>query len=143
MKRFAFVLVGLGLLVACSNNGTPATSPRERTTPTPSRTPIAGTDVVVRGTQTVSGTTAALTIEDNYFEPNILSAPGGKTVSVTLTSKGAILHNFSVTGQKIDQDVPSQGTATVQVAVPASGSVVFFCKYHKDESGMVGVFNAA
>ena len=33
--------------------------------------------------------------------------------------------------------------ASVKVTFPASGELVFFCRFHKDESGMVGVLRVA
>jgi hypothetical protein len=29
------------------------------------------------------------------------------------------------------------------LTVPASGTLVFFCKYHRDESGMIGALNVS
>ena len=95
----------------------------------------------MRGRQTVSGTTVAITIKDNYFQPNLLTATAGATITFDLSNTGVGLHNFSVTAQSIDKDVTPGSNTTVKVTVPASGRLVFFCKYHRAESGMIGALD--
>jgi len=98
--------------------------------------------VIVRGRQAVTAT-AAIEVDDNFFTPNLLTAPPGSTVTFNLHSKAAGLHNLTVPGQSVDVDIAAGATATAKVTVPASGQVLFYCKYHRDESGMVGVINQA
>lgn len=141
MRRIAPVVLALAFAAACSSGGTTSTPPPAGTSP--QREQIGGIDAVVRGRLAVSRSTAAIEIQDNFFEPNLLTAPAGSTVTLNLSSKGATLHNFSVSGQKIDRDISSSGSASVAVKVPASGRLVFFCKYHRDESGMVGALDAS
>ena len=73
------------------------------------------------------------------FDATCLTATGGGKVSVTVTNSGTALHNFSVTSLGIDQDVAAGATITVNVKLPDSGTLGFFCKYHS-ASGMVGAF---
>ena len=96
--------------------------------------------VVVRGRQAVTGT-APIDVDDNYFTPNLLTAAPGSTVVLHLASKAAGLHNLTVLGQSVDHDVAAGTTFDVSVTVPASGPLLFYCKYHREESGMVGAIN--
>ena len=144
------MLVVVALVGACgssSTSSTAKTTPTTRTTPTtaaagPEMIALDGKQVVVRGRQAVTAT-AAVEVDDNFFKPNLFTAAPGSTVTIDLQSKAVGLHNLSVVGQPVDVDIKPGTTASAKVTVPATGALLFFCKYHRDESGMVGAFNAA
>lgn len=71
-----------------------------------------------------------VTVDDLYFSPTCLTGASG-TVTLTFHNRGHLLHNFSVTAQNIDVDIPPGATVTVKVTV-AGKPVHFFCKYHRD-----------
>jgi plastocyanin len=89
------------------------------------------------GTQAVSGDETDVEVDSFYFSPTVLTGAAGTKVTLKLENESTTLHNFSLTEQDIDTDVPASGDATVSVTLPASGTVVFFCKYHQG-NGMVG-----
>ena len=60
------------------------------------------------------------------------------TITLELKNEGKALHNFSISGLDIDQDVQPDQKMNVSVTVPASGNLVFFCKYHQASNGMQG-----
>jgi len=140
MRRIAPIALTLMLAAACSS-GTDST-PRSGAS-TPERTTIAGVSTVVRGRLSITGTTPSITIQDNYFEPNLLTATPGAALTFMLKNDGGALHNFSITEQLFDKDVPAGTSLSVPVTVPASGRVVFFCKYHRDDSGMIGALDVS
>jgi len=78
---------------------------------------------------------------DFYFDPTILSGSGGQTLTISLDNSTSSLHNFSLPQQQLDQDVPPGQTVRVTVTLPASGELVFFCKYHHAR-GMLGALEA-
>jgi plastocyanin len=85
-----------------------------------------------------SGSSVKIQMEDNFFSQKTISGKPGSTVKVALTNTGQNEHNFKIDGQKAaDADVAPGKSATVSVKVPASGSVQFYCEYHKG-LGMVG-----
>jgi plastocyanin len=85
-----------------------------------------------------SGSPVKIQMEDNFFSQKTISGKPGSTVKVALTNTGQNEHNFKIDGQKAaDADVAPGKSATVSVKVPASGSVQFYCEYHKG-LGMVG-----
>jgi plastocyanin len=141
MKRLATAVLALAFVAACGG-GEPAT-PQAGSTPTPEHTQIASIDAIVRGRLTVTGKDVAIALRDNYFSPNLITAVGGVTLTVALTSNGTILHNFSVAEQKIDRDVEAGSSTSLTLTVPASRQLVFFCKYHRDESGMIGAIDVS
>jgi len=74
---------------------------------------------------------------DFYFKPMTLSGKAGQTMTIELKNEGKVEHNFSIPGQSVDQNVQPGKTATVQVTFPQSGTVQFFCKFHRSR-GMTG-----
>jgi plastocyanin len=89
------------------------------------------------GTQAVSGDETDVEVDSFYFSPTILTGAAGTKVTLKLENESSTLHNFTLTDQNIDMDVPANGDVTVSVTLPASGTAAFFCKYHQS-SGMVG-----
>lgn len=79
---------------------------------------------------------------DNSFEPATITGKAGSTVKVELENKGQREHNFVVDSQKISKDVEPGEDGTVSVKIPDSGSVEFYCEYHKG-LGMVGKLKAS
>jgi plastocyanin len=94
------------------------------------------------GTADVSGKSKlGVELDDFYFEPTIISGTPGQSVKLELENEGQALHNFTLTDQKIDQDVQAGEDGTVTVTIPQTGELEFFCKYHKT-LGMVGALKA-
>ncbi len=138
MAQIQFTVAGGG---AGSGSTAASTSPAPASAAPPAASATHGLTGLVNdhGTQSVSGSSVQLTQGDFYFAPTFVSAPGGKTVSVTVTNDGQALHNFSITSLGIDQDVPPGTSITVNVQLPASGTLAFFCKYHVG-AGQQGAF---
>src|SRR4051812_15600904 len=69
---------------------------------------------------------------DNYFKPKTISGKPGSTVKIELKNEGKAEHNFKIDGQeKADADVEAGKTGSAVVLIPKSGSVQFYCEYHK------------
>ena len=79
---------------------------------------------------------------DDAFQPKTITGKAGSTVKVELKNTGSREHNFKINGQKADADVEPGEDATVSVTIPTSGSVQFYCEYHKG-LGMVGTVKAS
>ena len=104
---------------------------------------IAGQEANDHGTKEISGESSLELEQDNYyFEPTILKGTAGQKITLELSNEGSALHNFSITDQGIDEDVPSEEKAEVTLTFPQSGTLVFFCKYHQTR-GMVGALEVA
>ncbi|HZD79108.1 MAG TPA: cupredoxin domain-containing protein [Actinomycetota bacterium] len=147
--------VALGLLgAACSGgsgtaaSGTASPTGEPATSPTLSPTATGGGG---GGTITIGGQRAndhgtkdvsaqgqlEVQMNDFYFDPTIVKGTPGEQVTIELKNESGVLHNFSIQGQSIDQDVSPGEHQTVTVTIPQSGQAVFFCKYHQS-LGMVG-----
>ncbi len=99
------------------------------------------------GSKDVAGASSAELELDNdksgyYFNPTVLKGTAGEKITLDLHNEGSALHNFSISGQTVDQDVQPDGKAEVTVTFPSSGTLVFFCKYHQT-LGMVGALQVA
>ena len=79
---------------------------------------------------------------DYAFKPTVITGKPGQTVTVTLKNQGQAEHNFKIDGQSANADVQPGKTASVKVKIPMSGTVQFYCEYHKAR-GMVGVVKAS
>jgi plastocyanin len=83
------------------------------------------------------GGATRLALEDNTFDPATIEGEPGSKVQLDLENTGKAEHTFTVDSQKIDEEVEPGATATVSVTIPDSGSVEFYCRYHRG-GGMVG-----
>lgn len=87
--------------------------------------------------------TVTLVAKDFMFEPATLNATAGKPVTVTIKNEGQAEHNFSITDLKVNQDVEKGDTKTVTFTPTQSGTIQFFCEYHKNSHNMVGTLNVS
>jgi plastocyanin len=103
---------------------------------------LSGT-VSEHGTKALGAATElALELDDTYFGPTYITAKASTKITVTLTNEGKLPHTFTIDGTDVDTEVAPGKTATVQVTLPADGTVPFYCRFHRD-GGMQGGFAVA
>jgi plastocyanin len=148
LLKILVLVVAVGLVAsACSKKSNPPASGTTTTESTPgsevTTTESEGTMTIGsdeandHGTQTVSGGSIDVEVDNFYFEPTVIKGAAGAQVTLTIKNDSTTLHNFSLQDQGIDQDIQPDATQSVTVTIPQTGFVEFFCKYHKG-SGMVG-----
>jgi YVTN family beta-propeller protein len=78
------------------------------------------------------GTAAEVTLraDDYYFAPTFLRGRPGQHVRLDAENLAGTLHNLSIPALGIDRDLPPLGHVALEVTVPATGPVAFFCKFH-------------
>jgi plastocyanin len=108
---------------------------------------IGGKDANDHGTEDISGKSSIEVEADNdgsdyYFDPTVITGTAGQKVTIELSNAGDTEHNFSIDSLGIDQDLEAGDKAEVQVTLPSSGTLTFYCKYHQG-SGMLGEFKVA
>jgi plastocyanin len=145
VKRFALLLLLLpALAAACgsgSNKSTSQASPGSTVPPTSTRSNTPKMNQ--HGAKDVSGMSSLnVEMDDYYFSPTIIKGKPGQKLTLNFSNHGSVEHNFTVSSQGLDKDVQPKKTATVQVTLPKSGMLVFFCSYHKT-LGMTGELQAA
>ncbi len=139
MKRFLFILIVLPLLAAAC--GSSYSSGSSSTTSSSSST-TGSSASASKGVMNVAGkSSVAIQQHDYFFSPKVLKGTAGQKITVDLTNKGSVEHNFSVAGENVSVSVQPGKTGTAQVTFPKSGSVQFFCKFHKS-LGMTGMLLA-
>ena len=86
-----------------------------------------------------AGQTLEMETDDFYFGPTFVKGPAGANVTLSLHNEGKSTHTFSIDSANVNQQLAPDASATVQVTIPASGELTFYCKFHRDQ-GMQGAF---
>jgi plastocyanin len=107
-----------------------------------SKTKIAGLSANDHGTQDVTGMTSLTVQAKNfYFQPTILKGTPGQHLTLTIKNGSSSDHNFSLDAQHVNKDVNAGQDQTVSVTLPPSGTISFYCEFHKNH-GMAGGLQA-
>jgi plastocyanin len=127
--------------VACGNNKTPTVPKAASTSPPAAAAPVKlSGQVNNHGVKSIAGKDeVSLEQDDFYFEPTFLGATPSQKVTVEVENEGKTTHNFTIKSLKIDKDVQPGDSAKIEVKLPKSGVVNFFCRFHVDQ-GMQGAF---
>ena len=81
--------------------------------------------------------TIEVKMKDNYFNPNVITIPNGKTTTLILKNKGKKEHTFTIEKLRIDAEVQPGKEKTITVKPENLGTYELICRYHFQE-GMVG-----
>jgi plastocyanin len=164
--RFVLLVVALGLATACAPSASRPTAPpkpaAERSGDksggaAESKPKAAASPTTVPGTMVQLGsfsyadygirevarrTSQPMDAGDFYFKGTFLRGRPGQSLRLEIKNVTQQPHNFSVVGQEIDRELPADDNRIeIQVTLPESGAVRFFCKLHADR-GMNGQFLA-
>jgi plastocyanin len=145
----ALLAIGMLTLAACGS-GSKSTTSAVSSSGSPSTSSSGGAygygggkSATTRASSAGAATTIAITMRDYSFGPKVITGKPGSTVKVKLTNSSANEHNFKIDGQKgADADVAPGKTGFATVVIPKSGSVQFYCEYHRG-LGMTGTVKAA
>jgi plastocyanin len=89
------------------------------------------------------GSTVNLVAKDFMFEPTTITATANQPITVTIKNEGQAEHNFSIESLKVNKDVEKGESQTVTFTPTQSGTIQFFCEYHKASHNMVGTLNVS
>lgn len=116
----------------------PATSPSPRAALPSGPVQLGSLTFNNRGLQDARGKDGLeLEADDFYFRPTFIQGTPGQKLKLEIANEGKVQHNFSLEAQQIDQNIAPDGTIEVEVTVPPSGALRFFCKFHVGQ-GMNG-----
>ncbi|BFI99226.1 cupredoxin domain-containing protein [Priestia sp. Y58] len=76
-------------------------------------------------------------LNDDYFNPETITIPSGKMITLILKNKGQKEHTFTVEKLGIDAEVQPGKEKTIAVKPQNPGTYELICRYHFN-SGMVG-----
>jgi plastocyanin len=70
-------------------------------------------------------------VGDFYFKGTFLRGTSGQKLRLRIQNVARVPHNVSLPSQQVDRDIPpGRQRVEVDVTVPESGALRFFCKYH-------------
>jgi len=90
------------------------------------------------GVTDVTGMSTFEIDQDNFFfSPSTIDGSAGQKITFTVKNVGSAPHTFTIDNLNIDVTVQPGDEMTVDVTFPTSGTVEFYCKFHKS-MGMTG-----
>jgi plastocyanin len=93
------------------------------------------------GNGEVSNGEVEMELDDFYFGPTFTQAEAGSAVTVSLFNEGDTQHTFTIDSLGIDEEVEPGATTEVEVTLPDSGAIRYYCRFHAGQ-GMQGAFYA-
>ncbi|PQZ49657.1 cytochrome C oxidase subunit II [Bacillus sp. MYb209] len=69
-------------------------------------------------------------LNDDYFNPNVITIPVGKTTTLILKNQGNRDHTFTVKKLGIDAEVPPGKEKTIAVKPETPGTYELICRFH-------------
>ncbi|WP_066054971.1 cupredoxin domain-containing protein [Robertmurraya korlensis] len=91
--------------------------------------------VITQPMETVK--TIEVELNDNYFNPNVITIPNESTTTLKLKNMGKKEHTFTVEKLGIDVEVQPGKEKSITVKPTNPGTYELICRYHIKE-GMVG-----
>jgi plastocyanin len=76
-------------------------------------------------------------LNDDYFNPKVITIPNGTATTLILKNKGKKEHTFTVEKLGVDAEVQPGKEKTITVNPKQPGTYELICRYHFQE-GMVG-----
>lgn len=140
MKTTALVAAAALALAACGSSSNNKTSSSSGSAGGGYGTKVAKTTKTTAASSSPSGTSSSeIDMHDNYFKGKTITGKAGSTVKIKLKNDGSNNHNFKIDSQlkQANADLKPGATATVSVTIPKSGTLQFYCEYHKG-LGMTG-----
>ena len=78
-------------------------------------------------------------LDDFYLGPTFVKGAPGQTVTVELENEGDADHTFTIDSLSIDETLSPGDTKDVEVKLPDTGVLAYYCRFHKSQ-GMQGAF---
>ncbi|MGH2759028.1 MAG: cupredoxin domain-containing protein [Actinomycetota bacterium] len=140
MSQLAVVVA----ILAATTLGCVRGDPEDIGDPSPAATTAeASTDGEVNdhGTETFTTETFELELElDNfYYEPTYIKAPGGSTATIELFNEGSAPHTFTIDALEVDEELQPNERKAVEVELGTETRYELYCRFHGDQ-GMRGAF---
>lgn len=148
----AVALLALATAAGCSSDdGDDDAGPTTRASAdaTSTSTAASGAPVELSGTVTDRGTETASEGEidvdaaDFSFAPTFIQATPGEPLRIEIDNEGGVAHTFTSDALSVDEEIPADEDATVEVTVPDDGAVAFYCRFHRSQGMQGAIFTAA
>lgn len=83
------------------------------------------------------GKSIEVELNDDYFNPKVITIPNGTSTTLILKNKGKKEHTFTVGKLGIDAEIQPGKETSISVKPKQPGTYELICRYHFQE-GMVG-----
>ncbi|MBU8771581.1 cupredoxin domain-containing protein [Cytobacillus oceanisediminis] len=83
------------------------------------------------------GKSIEVELNDDYFNPKVITIPNGTSTTLILKNKGKKEHTFTVEKLGIDVEIQPGKETNISVKPKQPGTYELICRYHFQE-GMVG-----
>ncbi|TMA83630.1 MAG: cupredoxin domain-containing protein [Deltaproteobacteria bacterium] len=134
LPKLASVLAAALLTAACGSTTASTSSPGAGS----GKITVNGEAANDHGTKDVSGGgSQSVEVDSFYFNPTVFTAHAGDKLTLTLSNESQTAHTFTITEQNIDKELAVGSKVTVTVTFPSSGTLLFFCRFHRSQ-GMLG-----
>ena len=131
----AAIAASLFVATACSSSSSSSSSAGSGSTSTSTSTSSTSSSA---GVTDVTGKSTFEIDQANFsFTPSTLGGSAGQKITFTIKNVGSVPHTFTIDSMNVDVTVSPGSETTVDVTFPTSGTVEFYCKFHK-ASGMTG-----
>ena len=107
-------------------------------------TPTSSGEPADHGTETFTDTefSVEMELDDFYFAPTTIKAPGGAKATLELHNEGEVAHTFTIDGLDVDQEVAAGQTETVTIDdLGTDTRVEYVCRFHAESQDMKGSFS--
>ena len=95
-----------------------------------------------RATGTAKNDKISVEADDFSFDATYIKTKKG-TLTVALENEGNAPHTFTIDSLNIDKEIQPGKKATVEVKVPSSSAVAFYCRFHKGQGMQGAIFTKA
>lgn len=80
-------------------------------------------------------------LDDFYFEPTTVKAPGGSTATLKLFNEGDVAHTFTIDSLEVDEELEPGATREIVVELGTDSKTDFYCRFHAESNDMKGSFS--
>ncbi len=80
-------------------------------------------------------------LDDFYFEPTTVKAPGGSTAKLMLFNEGDQTHTFTIDSLDVDEELEPDAKKEITVELGADSRTEFYCRFHAESNDMKGSFS--
>jgi plastocyanin len=133
----AAIAASLFVVTACSSSSSSSSAAGSSSTSTSSNSSQTSSSSAA-DVANVAGKSAFEIDQANFsFTPSTIDGSAGQKITFTIKNMGSVPHTFTIDSMNVDVTVSPGSETTVDVTFPASGTVDFYCKFHKS-MGMTG-----
>ena len=138
----AAIAASLFVATACSSSSSSSSAATGDSTSTSTSTSTSSSSSSAAVADVTGKSTFEIDQANFSFSPSTLDGSAGQKITFTIKNVGSVPHTFTIDSMNIDVTVSPGSDTTVDVTFPTSGTVEFYCKFHK-ASGMTGTLGVA